>query len=42
MSISQNLNLQPAVRNLSQGNNYLYINLIKSTKKLVDKYLLAL
>jgi len=33
MSFSQNLNLQPLVQNLSQVNNYLYINLIKSTKK---------
>ncbi len=41
MSISQKLNLQPAVQNLSQINNmYLYINLIKSTKKWLDKYLL--
>jgi hypothetical protein len=32
MSISQNLNLQPLAQNLSQVNNYLYINLIKSTK----------
>ena len=40
MSISQNLNLQPLAQNLSHINNYLYINLIKSTKKWVDKYLL--
>jgi hypothetical protein len=32
MSISQNLNLQPLAQHLSQVNNYLYINLIKSTK----------
>jgi hypothetical protein len=36
MSISQNLNLQPLAQYLSQVNNYLYINLIKSTKKWVD------
>jgi hypothetical protein len=33
MSFSQNLNLQPLVQNLNQVNNYLYINLIKSTTK---------
>jgi len=32
MSISHNLNLQPLAQNLSQVNNYLYINLIQSTK----------
>jgi hypothetical protein len=40
MSISQKLNLQPAVQNLSQVNIISYINLIKSTKKWLDKYLL--
>ncbi len=42
MSISQKLNLQPAVQNLSQINNSLHKSYQIDKKKWVDKYLLAL